>query len=152
MINASHLLCPSFYHVSVTSLANGSYNDWQTAVKPKVKGSWNLHSSLLKDVDFFVMLSSATVITGNKSQANYAAGNTYQKALAQYRVSQGLRGSSVDLGSILEVGFVAENMEYARHTTATLRSLREGEVHSILEHLMSQDCQSGLPDHCRAKR
>lgn len=132
---------------------NMSYNDWQTAVKPKVKGSWNLHTSLPKNVDFFVMLSSATGIMGNKSQANYAAGNTYQDALAQHRVSQGLRGSSVDLGSILEVGFVAENIKYARHTTATLRSLREDEVHSILEYLLSQElsnsaCQliAGLSD------
>lgn len=61
---------------------NRSYNDWQTAVKSKVKGSWNLHSSLPKDVDLFVMLSSATGIMGNKSQAKYAAGNTYQDALA----------------------------------------------------------------------
>ncbi|KAJ5813636.1 Lovastatin nonaketide synthase [Penicillium pulvis] len=130
-----------------------SYNDWQTAVRPKVKGSWNLHNSPPKDVDSFVMLSSATGIIGNKSQANYATGNTYQDALAQYRVSQGLRGSSVDLGSILQVGFVAENMQYARHTTATLRSLREDEVHSILEYLLSEKvshsaCQviAGLSD------
>lgn len=114
---------------------NMSYNDWRAAVKPKVQGSFNLHESL-PDLDFFVMLSSATGILGNRSQANYAAGNTYQDALARYRVSRGLPGNSVDLGSILSVGFVAENKGYARHTTAVLEVLREDEIHAILEFLI----------------
>ncbi|KAJ6003089.1 Lovastatin nonaketide synthase [Penicillium sp. IBT 35674x] len=123
-----------------------SYNNWQAAVRPEteriVEPSWYSPKGCRS-------LSSATGIVGNKSQANYAAGNTYQDALAQYRVSQGLRGSTVDSGSILEVGFVAENIEYARHTTAALRPLRE----AILEYFLSREashsaCQviAGLSD------
>lgn len=115
---------------------NMSYEDWQTAVNPKVLGSWNLHEILPRDMDFFLMLSSATGILGNRSQANYAAGNTYQDALARYRVSKGLPAASVDLGSVLSVGFVAENQEYARHTTAVLEVLREDEIHAIVEFLI----------------
>jgi acyl carrier protein len=87
-------------------------------------------------MDFFVMLSSATGILGNRSQANYAAGNTYQDALSRYRASLGLPTASVDLGSVLSVGFVAENKDYARHTTAVLEVLREDEIHAILEFLI----------------
>ncbi|KAH8588918.1 putative polyketide synthase [Bisporella sp. PMI_857] len=115
---------------------NMTYNDWQTATKPKAQGSWNLHNALPKDMDFFVLLSSATGIMGNRSQANYAAGNTYEDALAQYRVSEGLPAASIDLGSVLSVGFVAENKEYARHTTAILEVLREDEIHGMIEYLI----------------
>ena len=55
-------------------LENMSYNDFQLAFKPKVQGSWNLHELLPRDLDHFVMLSSATGVLGNRSQANYAAG------------------------------------------------------------------------------
>lgn len=53
---------------------NMSWNDFQLAMKPKVQGSWNLHELLPRDLDFFVMLSSATGVLGNRSQGNYAAG------------------------------------------------------------------------------
>jgi hypothetical protein len=47
----------------------------------------------------------------------------------------GLAGKSVDLGSILSVGFVAENKAYAR-TIAGLEVLREDEIHAVLEFLI----------------
>ena len=115
---------------------NMPYEDWVTVVKPKVRGSWNLHEVLPKDMDFFVMLSSATGILGNRSQANYAAGNTYQDALSRHRASLGLPAASIDLGSVLSVGFVAENKDYARHTTAVLEVLREDEIHALIELLI----------------
>lgn len=126
--------------------ANMAYHDWQAALRPKVDGSWNLHKLLSPDLDFFIMLSSATGIMGNKSQANYAVGNTFQDGLAKYRVSKGLRASSVDLGAVLDIGFVAENKDYARHTTAALRSLQESEIHMILEHLIETQIKISAQD------
>lgn len=80
------------------------------------------------------MLSSVTGIIGNESQANYAAGHTFQDALPHHRVSKGLPSSSVDLGSVLSVGHVAESMDYMRCATAVLESLPEDEVHESLEY------------------
>lgn len=50
--------------------------DYQTAIHPKVHGTWNLHTQFAQAnfLDFFVMLSSAVAVAGNASQANYAAG------------------------------------------------------------------------------
>jgi NAD(P)-dependent dehydrogenase (short-subunit alcohol dehydrogenase family)/acyl carrier protein len=86
-------------------------DDWQTAVRPKVAGSWNLHScfSQPSSLDFFVMLSSLAGILGSASQSNYAAGGSYQDALARWRQSKGLPAVSIDLGIIKGVGYVAEN-------------------------------------------
>lgn len=113
---------------------NMSYADYQTAIRPKVQGSWNLHEHLPRDLDFFVMLSSATGILGNRSQANYAAGNTYQDCLARYRHSLGLPGTSIDLGTVLSVGYVAEHRENMTTLANILEVIREDELQILLEH------------------
>ncbi|THC88924.1 hypothetical protein EYZ11_011625 [Aspergillus tanneri] len=63
-----------------------TYSDFSAAVRPKVVGSLNLHNAFLtQHLDFFILLSSAAGIVGNSGQANYAAGCTFQDALARYR-------------------------------------------------------------------
>ena len=85
--------------------------NFQAALSPKVQGSWNLHRHLPCNLDFFVLLSSAGGIFGNRGQSNYAAANTYQDALARHRISRGEKCISLNLGLILGVGFAAERQE-----------------------------------------
>jgi hypothetical protein len=87
------------------------FEEWDSTIRPKVQGSWNLHKTMPTEMDFFVMLSSVTGIIGNPGQGNYAAGNTFQDALARYRVGRGEKATALDLGVILDEGFVAENKE-----------------------------------------
>ena len=115
---------------------NMCYADFQAAVLPKVQGSWHLHEYLPRTMDFFVMLSSATGILGNRSQANYAAGNNFQDCLAKMRVSQGLPATSIDLGTVLSVGYVAEHRENMTTLANVLQVIREDEIHILLEHVM----------------
>lgn len=83
---------------------------WDRALKLKVEGSWNLHQSTLQDdLDFFILFSSISSITGNRSQSNYATGNAFQNALAAYRKSIGLPGLSVALGSMSGIGVLAND-------------------------------------------
>ena len=84
------------------------FETFTKAIEPKVAGSWNLHKSLPKDLDFFILLSSVSGVAGYISQANYAAGNTYQDALARHRVTNGQKAVSLDLGVVDNVGYVAE--------------------------------------------
>jgi NAD(P)-dependent dehydrogenase (short-subunit alcohol dehydrogenase family) len=90
---------------------NMEYESWVAATRPKIQGTWNLHELMLKDLEFFIMLSSATAIIGNRGQANYCAGNTFQDALAYYRKALGLPAVSIDLGAIRGIGWVAENKD-----------------------------------------
>lgn len=125
---------------------NMDHATFQLATKPKVQGSWNLHELMPRDLDHFVMLSSATGILGNRSQANYAAGNTFQDALAQHRRSKGLAASTLDLGTVLSVGYVAENLQrvaMAKHLNTVLEVIREDEIHALLEYLI--DCRHEAP-------
>ena len=113
-----------------------SIEDYFTAVHPKVRASRNLHELLPKDLDFFILLSSASVVVGNRGQSNYCVGNTYQDALARYRVSQGLNATSVDLGMILSVGFAAENQEsMANLRVQGFNAMRESEFLAMLDSL-----------------
>ena len=91
--------------------AKMSHSDWKQVIEPKVQGSWNLHQALPSGMDFFILLSSVCGIFGNGGQSNYAAGNTFQDALAKWRVERGEKAVALDLGIILGEGFVAENKQ-----------------------------------------
>lgn len=96
-----------------------SYENWMAATQPKITGSWNLHNVLPGDMDFFVFLSSASGVIGNRGQANYAAGNCFQDALARHRESLGLKNSvSIDLGPVMGAGM----LEGDEKTLATLKA------------------------------
>ena len=86
-------------------------SEFQAAVTPKVQGSWNLHAVLPSDLDFFIMLSSGVGLLGNYGQSNYASGGTYQDSLAHYRIFQGQKAISLDLGVVNSVGYVAEQLK-----------------------------------------
>lgn len=114
-------------------------DEWNDAVRPKANASWNLHDVLGRSLDFFIILSSTVGITGGPEQANYAAGNTFQDALARHLASQGAYAVSLDLPIIRGVGYVEERPELLDH----LRSMgwafmEENEFHATLDY------------HCRA--
>ncbi|KAK8134345.1 Reducing polyketide synthase hmp8 [Apiospora sp. TS-2023a] len=87
-----------------------SHEAWAEPLRPKVRGSWNLHQHFdhTRPLDFFILCSSVSGVFGNAGQAQYAAGNTYQDALAHYRRARGLRAVAVDLGIMRDVGVLAE--------------------------------------------
>ncbi|KAL4738027.1 hypothetical protein BDV11DRAFT_216252 [Aspergillus similis] len=113
-----------------------SIADWNAAIKPKVAGTRNLHDrfSQRNSLDFFVMLSSLSAILGWASQASYAAGGTYQDALARWRCSKGLPALSLDIGVIKDVGYVAESRTVSDRLRKIGQSLRLSEE-SILQTL-----------------
>lgn len=113
-----------------------------TAIRPKVYGSWNLHELLPNNLDFFILFSSVQGIVGSKFQANYVCGNVYQDALARYRVRNGQKALSLDIGLMKSVGVVAEHEEVSRWLELQgYMGLEEKELHAILEH----HCDPSLP-------
>ncbi|KAF2871202.1 hypothetical protein BDV95DRAFT_443995, partial [Massariosphaeria phaeospora] len=112
---------------------NMIFAEWNEAITSKVASSWNLHQALPRGMDFFVMLSSVIGIVGKVGQANYAAGNTYQDALARYRRQRGERAVSLDLGAMNGVGIIAENALQQRQTKGMFR-VEEAEFLALLDH------------------
>jgi zearalenone synthase (highly reducing iterative type I polyketide synthase) len=116
---------------------NMTHDQWRRATRVKMHGSWLLHQLLLppqhENLHFFVMLSSIAGVVGNRAQANYAAGNTYQDALAQYRRRHGLPAVAVDLGLMLGIGLIATERGGATNLKKwEAVGIREPEFHRIM--------------------
>ncbi|KAI4194047.1 MAG: hypothetical protein LQ350_008007, partial [Teloschistes chrysophthalmus] len=121
---------------------NMTLTKFLTALNPKIQGTKNLHEYFYTrslPLDFFIMLSSLAGINGNPSQSAYAAGNTYQDALAHHRRSLGLPALTIDVGMVTDVGWSVENWDkiaggvglaWARHIT-TRHLLRLVEYHIL---------------------
>jgi acyl carrier protein len=89
-----------------------NFNQWDTVVKSKVAGCWNLHTALSgATLDFFIALSSVAGIIGNHGQAAYAAANTFLDSFVQFRHRQGLAATALDLAAVSDTGYLAENSE-----------------------------------------
>jgi hypothetical protein len=116
-------------------------SDFEAAIRPKVDGSWNLHKLLPSGMDFFVLLSSMSGVIGSRGQSNYAAGNTYQDALALYRNNHGEKGISLDLGKLLRIGYIAEREDLDHLQTDSIGQVDEKEFFAIIEYA----CDPALP-------
>lgn len=122
---------------------------WNTAVRPKVQGTWNLHNIFLENVpDFFVLFRSTSGLVGSRGQSNYASGNTFLDSFVQYRHSFGLPASVLDLGAVEDVGFVSRTpgvMEIIKTTSA--RTISEQDFLDCLQLAIARSS----PEHASTK-
>lgn len=120
-----------------------TFTDWQSSVEPKASGSWNLHTLLPRGLDFFILAASLTGLMGQATQINYAAGNAYQDALARYRLSQGERAVSLDLGVLETKGLLTDASGLFNRFLSTNFHylLRETDILAMFEHF----CNPTLP-------
>lgn len=118
-----------------------TFETWQESIAPKIAGSWNLHTLLPSGMDFFVMFSFMAAVCGSPGQANYAAGNAFQGALARHCVASGERATALDLGPFFSVGYVAENAALQARFKG-VSGATEGELFAQLDY----HCNPALPD------
>ncbi|KAK6527427.1 hypothetical protein TWF694_004416 [Orbilia ellipsospora] len=120
-----------------------SHTEYSETLECKVAGSWNLHTLLPKDLDFFLLLSSVQGLIGSRTQSNYAAANTYLDALAQHRIAHGLKAMSLQLGLMDTDGYLAEHKEEKHMMLAqqTYIPVQRCDFHALLEHY----CNADLP-------
>lgn len=86
----------------------------QSVMAPKAYGAWLLHEATQgMKLDCFVMFSSVSSIFGNPAQANYAAANAFQDALAHHRHAAGLPALAINWGALGGEGYVARNERVA---------------------------------------
>ncbi|KAI4952622.1 Type I Iterative PKS [Alternaria rosae] len=119
-----------------------THEEYHGAITSKVAGTWNLHNVALErgcKLEFFTMLSSISGLIGQPAQANYAAANVFLDSFAYYRRGLGLKGNSVDLGAIEDVGYMAEhsNLITALDTSAWT-PINESLFHKIVRFSIMQ--------------
>ncbi|KAK2037200.1 beta-ketoacyl synthase domain-containing protein [Colletotrichum somersetense] len=135
-----------------TIFQNMSLADMNSVLNSKVVGARLLHerfcdASTEKQLDFFVMFSSAASVGGNPGQSNYNAANAYLQALAQYRRTKGLTASTIHVGAVMGVGYLARShLEEQLLKLHDWGKLSEGEFHRLFaeaivsgQHVLGQD-------------
>ena len=77
-------------------------------LKPKVDGTKHLDELFNEpSLDFFITFSSLASVIGNGGQSNYHAANLFMACLATQRRSKGLAASVINIGMVVDVGYVA---------------------------------------------
>lgn len=140
------------------AFAGMTHEAWTAATAPKVQGSWNLHTVLPSDLDFFVTLSSITGVVGSRGQANYAAGNAFQDALVHHRIAHGQRAAAIDLGPFFSIGVMTENAELkARWEEMVDAPVTEADLFALLDYYCNpaedsqgRDGANSAPLRCQA--
>ena len=108
---------------------------WDVPLRTKVQTSWNLHVATLQDsLDFFILFSSVVSMTGNRTQASYAAGNAFLNRLAAERRAGGRTAVSVAVPPMAGIGVLADNEALLSYfDTAGLAAGGEHELGSFME-------------------
>ncbi len=98
--------------LSDASVANQTWESFEQVLSPKVLGAWQLHRATLnRDLDMFILFSSAAGIFGNPGQSNHAAANAFLDQLAGHRRAMGLAGQTIAWGAWSDIGEAAEQRE-----------------------------------------
>jgi acyl carrier protein len=120
---------------------NMTHEQWSATIRSKVDVSWNLHRFLPPKMDFFILASSFLGVIGSTGQSNYAAGCTFQDALARMRTSSEEFGHSValDLAWIEDIDIDATSTDRFQSMSQHVRHM--GTIHT-------RDCLDMLEHFC----
>lgn len=111
---------------------------FDAVLKPKVDGAWLLHELTLdRDLDAFVLFSSAAGSVGNAGQANYAAANAFLDALAEHRRALGLPATSIAWGAWADGGMAEAVAERTRRHG--MRPMSAGPALAALKATLDRD-------------
>lgn len=102
-----------------------TYEQYTSVISSKVQGAWNFYHALSprsKDLDFFVVISSAAGAVGNRGQAAYAAANTFLNGFTQYLLARGINSASLDLTAVSDAGYLAADADKAAEVARNLGS------------------------------
>ncbi|NEQ65701.1 MAG: SDR family NAD(P)-dependent oxidoreductase, partial [Symploca sp. SIO2D2] len=118
-----------------------SWERFRKVMAPKLQGAWHLHKLTQKlPLDFFVCFSSIASLLGSAGQGNYAAGNAFMDALANYRQSMGLPGLTINWGLWDQEGMATRltSQHQSRWHTTGMGLITPEKGLQILGNLLSQ--------------
>ena len=98
--------------LSDAALVNQDWGRFEEVLRPKALGAWRLHRATLdRELELFVLFSSAAGVLGNAGQANHAAANAFLDQLARHRRALGLPGQAIAWGAWSEIGEAEEQRQ-----------------------------------------
>ncbi|TWU75743.1 putative nrps-t1pks biosynthetic cluster [Metarhizium rileyi] len=127
---------------------NMSFESLTRVLKPKVLGTQLLDELFYNTpLDFFILFSSVAAAMGNTGQSNYIAGNMYMSSLAAQRKKRGLPASSIDISSVIGLGYVERSETLSEDTFKKMgyNPMSEQDMHALFAEaiLLGKDKTSG---------
>nr|POE74550.1 highly reducing polyketide synthase cla2 [Quercus suber] len=121
-----------------------SCEQWHDGIQAKVQGTWNIHrclsTGLGNDLDFFLMVSSVSGTIGSPTEPSYCAANAFMDNFARFRRRSGLRGISLGLGVINDVGYLHEHPEMeAVFSRRGFQGISEDEMLQMIDLAINSD-------------
>jgi acyl transferase domain-containing protein/acyl carrier protein len=120
-------------------LIGQNWERFEKVMAAKVYGAWNLHQyTVHKELDFFVMFSSAASILGNPGQSNYAAANAFLDGLAHYRRHHGLVATTINWGPWAQGGMALSTTTIQENLSKQgFKSLNTTDALALMEKIVS---------------
>ncbi|QWR78733.1 type I polyketide synthase [Candidatus Magnetomonas plexicatena] len=116
-------------------IVNQNAERFRKVMEPKVSGTWNLYNIIEnREIDFFVLFSSAASVLGSAGQSNYAAANTFLNSAAHYFSGCGIRTIAINWGIWASTGMTAKRPENIAAIGFNKIEIKDGL--SILEKLL----------------
>ncbi|KAE8824524.1 hypothetical protein PTNB85_09288 [Pyrenophora teres f. teres] len=133
-----------------TVLRNMDISMMHPVLNAKVTGAKLLHerfsSPVENPLDFFVMCSSAATTGGNPGQANYNAANAFLLAFAQKRRLMGLAASTIHIGAVMGIGYLATREEkFDLQSVSDMDPLGEAEFCTLVAEAVVSGRPSSTP-------
>lgn len=128
-------------------LSNTSEDLLHEALRPKLRGGWNLHRTIGQlPLDFFVCYSSASAVMSSPMLGAYAAANAALDGLVDYRTKRGLPALGIGWGFWQRVGMDARRAdELGRSRTPVgIRGFTPERGCQILGHLLLTRMQGNV--------
>ena len=121
-------------------LMGQTWPQFQTVLRPKVEGAWNLHQAVQgMPLDFFVLFSSAASLLGSPGQSNYAAANAFLDALAHRRRQQGQAAQTLNWGPWQGDGLATQHQNtMQRFSTRGVQSFAPDQGIRLFEAILGQ--------------
>ncbi|MEE1930831.1 SDR family NAD(P)-dependent oxidoreductase [Streptomyces sp. TRM 70351] len=108
-------------------------------IAPKARGAAVLDRlTRERDLDLFLMVSSASADFGNIQQAPYAAGNLFLEAQVRQRRRAGLPAQAIRWGALDETGYVVNNNLAARLSAVGMEPLGLEDAFSAVDHVLTR--------------
>ena len=126
-----------------------SWDDFETVLAPKVAGTRTLDELFGEDeaLDFFIILSSATLIVRIIGQSAYSTASHYMASLVRGRRGRGLAGSVVVIGFLTGLGYIFRSG--TKHRAAIEKSLlpwQDRQAETDLHDMLAKAIECGRPD------
>ncbi|MFF7357291.1 SDR family NAD(P)-dependent oxidoreductase [Streptomyces filipinensis] len=111
---------------------------FRSVAGPKSAAAWHLHQATLeRELDFFVLYSSAAAVLGSASQGNYAAASAFLDTLAHHRRSLGLPALSINWGPWSQIGLAARPGRGATLAARGIQSISPEQGIAALDRILS---------------